>query len=61
LQGLITRASFLTTICIVELLKDDLNTLRTFKMPQSFFEFWHIFADIFVQKYHLPEFHEIGH
>jgi len=29
--------------------------------PQSFFKFWHIFAYIFVQKYHLSQFHEIGH
>jgi len=28
--------------------------------PQSLFKFWHIFPYIFVQKYYLPEFHEIG-
>jgi len=30
-------------------------------LPHSFFKFFHIFAHIFVQKYHLPQFYEIGH
>jgi len=32
----------------------------TLKRLDPSFEFLHILADIFVQKYHLPKFHEFG-